>query len=153
MAPGFRSGAYPRGRNKFGAKRARDINNRQYDSTAERDRAADLTLLERAGEIAQLELQPVATLTPDFHYRADVSYLEKGRMVWEDVKGVETERFKVVTQAWRALGPGLLRITKRSTRRHEKRGFVVTREIMPSIEQARAVIAMLVERWGKDVLP
>lgn len=69
------------------------LDGHRFDSRAEARRYAELRLLERAGEIADLELQPayplvvngvkVATYRADFRYR-DVA---TGAVAVEDVKG------------------------------------------------------------------
>ena len=125
--------------NKYGAKRSVDRNGRSYASTAEKDRAEELLLLQEAGHISDLLAQPVVRLAGAVNYRPDFSYWEKayvttptsGRMIYEDVKGVVTERFAVICQLWAKWGPATLRITQRSGR---KGGFRVTREILPKGE-------------------
>ena len=76
-----------------------------FDSIAESKRYKELKLLERAGEIKKLELQPRFLLQESFkkngktfrkiEYIADFQYIENGRVVIEDVKGKETEVFKL----------------------------------------------------------
>ena len=76
-----------------------------FDSIAESLRYKELKLLERAGEIKELELQPRFLLQESFkkngktfrkiEYIADFQYIENGRVVIEDVKGKETEVFKL----------------------------------------------------------
>ena len=117
------------GWNKYGAIRTRDAfcRNRWFDSKGEADRGADLRLLERAGEISELQFQVTFHLTEArVSYRADFVYREKGRIVAEDFKGVETDRFRLIRQLWRVYGPCLLRVTKR-----RRKGFAVVEEIMP----------------------
>jgi hypothetical protein len=124
--------------NKFGARRAVDHNGRTYDSTAERDRAEELSLLEQAGEIRNLQAQPRIELERGIFYKPDFAYDEvryahrsegrAWRTIHEDVKGVVTERFRLICKLWALHGPGPLRITQRSGR---KAGFRVTREILP----------------------
>ena len=120
--------------NKYGARRAVDRNGRMYDSTAERDRAEELRLLEKAGEIRNLQAQPRLELERGIFYKPDFAYEEQvygsayWRPIWEDVKGVVTERFRLICKLWALHGPGVLRITQRRSR---KDGFRVTREILP----------------------
>jgi hypothetical protein len=127
--------------NKYGARRAVDGNGRSYDSTAERDRAAELQLLEQAGEIRNLQAQPRVELEPMIFYKPDFAYEElpmawmrddpahaTWRLIHEDVKGVVTERFRLICKLWAIHGPGPLRITQRRSKRE---GFRVTREILP----------------------
>lgn len=112
-------------RSKYGARRTAALG-RSFDSGAEADRGGELTLLEQAGELAGLTFQPRLELEPGIFYKPDFSYVERGRVVYEDVKGVETERFRLIKKLWRLHGPGPLRITKRASRRD---GFRVVQEI------------------------
>ncbi len=118
------------GWNKYGAVRTRDPLDvsRSFDSQGEAARANVLRLLQRVGEISNLQFQVTFHLTEArIGYRADFVYTEKGRMVAEDFKGVETERFQIICRLWKYYGPCLLRVTKRN-----KRGvFRVTQEIPP----------------------
>ena len=76
-----------------------------FDSIAESKRYKELALLEKTGEIQQLTLQPRFLLQEGFkkngktyrkiEYIADFMYQEKGKIVIEDVKGKETEVFKL----------------------------------------------------------
>lgn len=71
----------------------------KFDSKLEAERYEQLKILERAGVIRGLELQPSFELIPSFKkngktwrkivYKADFSYIlcEDGRMIIEDVKG------------------------------------------------------------------
>ena len=78
----------------------------RFDSKKEARRYTELKLLERAGKIKELKLQPVFLLQEGFYrngkavrqitYRADFEYLdEKGQRIVEDVKGVETQVYKL----------------------------------------------------------
>lgn len=77
-----------------------------FDSQKEAMRYGELKLLERAGEISDLELQPKYVLQEGFRdkdgkkhiaitYKADFKYVEKGKEIVEDAKGFETEVFKI----------------------------------------------------------
>ena len=76
-----------------------------FDSIAESRRYKELALLERAGEIKDLQLQPRFLLQESFkkngktyrkiEYIADFMYEENGKVVVEDVKGMETKEFKI----------------------------------------------------------
>lgn len=79
-----------------------------FASKAEAARYQELRLLEVGGAIAELELQPAYVLQPAFkdaagqHHRAiryvaDFRYRDcaSGRVVVEDVKGVETREFRI----------------------------------------------------------
>ena len=77
-----------------------------FDSRAEALRYSELMIMERAGLITDLELQPEYELIPAHQrdgrkvramkYVADFRYIdEDGRVIVEDVKGVETPVFKL----------------------------------------------------------
>jgi len=78
-----------------------------FDSRMEMIRYSELKLLLKAGEIRELSLQPKYVLLEGFtrrgknylpiHYIGDFLYydVKKKRKVVEDVKGVETEVFKI----------------------------------------------------------
>lgn len=78
-----------------------------FASKKEAKRYGELRLLERAGQITDLRLQPrfplrvndvlIATYVGDFHYQ------EKGQWVVEDTKGVQTPVFKLKAKLFKAL--------------------------------------------------
>lgn len=121
--------ARPKRQNKFNAKRAKsNLTNRWYDSTAERDYAEILRLRELANEIRDVTAQPVIDLTCDIKYRCDFHYFEISteRFIYAEVKGVETERFRMIKNLWRIHGDGLLQIVKRKSANSP---FIVVQEI------------------------
>lgn len=86
-----------------------------FASKAEMRRYSQLKLLERAGHIARLELQPVYSVAiAGKHicsYIADFRYFELSRpaaeqRVVEDVKGVETVEFRLKRKLVEAMFPG-----------------------------------------------
>lgn len=89
---------------KYGNKKVL-IDGIKFDSMAEGKRYKELKLLQRAGIIKELELQPKFLLQESFkkngktyrkvEYIADFQYIENGKVVVEDVKGKETEVFKL----------------------------------------------------------
>ena len=92
---------------KYNAKKT-VVDGVTFDSTAEARRYGELKLLERAGEILNLELQPVFVLQDGFKgqdgkrvravkYIADFRYFDVGTsaVVVEDVKGMETAVFRL----------------------------------------------------------
>ena len=87
-----------RGRSKYHAVPT-VVQGIRFDSKAEARRFEVLRALEDAGKIADLRLQPafrcVVNGTLICTYRADFSYVRDGRVVVEDVKGVETREFKI----------------------------------------------------------
>lgn len=116
--------------NKFNAKKTRGYTSGKiYDSKAERDRAEVLKLDEAAGKISEFEEQPKVNLTKFHTYKPDYVYLENGRVVFEDCKGVESDRFKINKKLWRERGPGVLRISKRAG----KYGKWITKDLHPEI--------------------
>ena len=92
---------------KYNARKT-TIDGITFDSMAEARRYSELLLLERAGEIADLEMHPRFEIQPAFtlpsgekfaavRYEADFRYVDKrtGERIVEDVKGVETPVFKL----------------------------------------------------------
>ncbi len=76
-----------------------------FDSVKEGKRYRELALLEQAGEISDLELQPRFLLQDKFRkngkafrkieYVADFMYKQNGKTIVEDVKGIKTDVFKL----------------------------------------------------------
>lgn len=102
----------PRGR--------RTVDGIVFDSKAEANRYLELRLLETAGEIKDLELQPSYSLLepyvrPDgkkdrgIIYRADFRYLDlkTNRIIVEDVKGAVTDVYRLKKKLLLALYPDI----------------------------------------------
>lgn len=89
----------PRKRHKYGAVPT-VVDNIRFASKAEAKRYGELKLLERAGKIRDLALQPKFALRAGSveigHYIGDFMYLDldTGNVVVEDCKGFETPMFK-----------------------------------------------------------
>ena len=94
-----------------------------FDSIAESKRYKELALLQRTGKIENLQLQTKFLLQESFkkngktyrkiEYIADFMYEENGKIIVEDVKGKETEVFKLKHKLFEKRYPGLeLRIIK-----------------------------------------
>lgn len=76
-----------------------------FDSRKEARRYNELKLLQRAGQIKDLQLQPVFLLQEGYKragksiqaitYIGDFSYIENGRQVVEDAKGMKTEVYRI----------------------------------------------------------
>jgi len=89
---------------KYNARRT-TIDNITFDSKREAERYCELKILLWAGLISELELQPTFVLVPSFtkngiHYRdikyiADFRYIENGKTIIEDVKGLKTDVYKI----------------------------------------------------------
>lgn len=101
---------------------------RVYDSGAERARARQLDALQKDGEINDLREQTAVELETGIHFKTDFDYIERGRRVYEDVKGPMSERFGIICKLWKLHGPGPLRILRRAG---QDRPFRVTRTINP----------------------
>lgn len=89
--------------NKYGARKT-DAFGITFDSQREANRYAELLLLQRSGQIQNLELQKEFILIPAQKingktaeravvYRADFTYTENGKTVVEDVKGFRTKDY------------------------------------------------------------
>jgi len=95
-----------------------------FDSKAERDRYGQLKLMASAGEIWQLQVHPVFTLLDAFAYRgkrvratkyeADFSYISAEGLVVEDLKGKETEAFRIKRKLFMLRYPGIIFKTVRA---------------------------------------
>ena len=99
------------------------VDRKEFDSKKEAIRYKELKLLERAGEISNLELQPRFLLQDSFRkngktfrrieYIADFKYIENGKTIVEDVKGMQTDVFKLKHKIFEKVYPDLeLRIIK-----------------------------------------
>lgn len=96
-------------RNKYHAKKT-TVDGITFDSKAEAKHYVQLKLLERAGRIKDIELQPQWALRVNgIHvctYRADFSYCDMsagGRRVFVDVKGVKTPVYRLKVKLLKAL--------------------------------------------------
>lgn len=91
-------------RNKYYAKKG-TVDGHTFDSKHEAERYSELKLLERAGQIENLQLQvPFQLLYPQrgedgkvvergVKYIADFVYTENGKTVVEDAKGMRTPEY------------------------------------------------------------
>jgi hypothetical protein len=90
---------------KYNARKT-EIDGVTFDSKREAQRYVKLKARAAAGEIHALQLQPRFELQPSFkgangktiraiHYVADFQYVENGRVIVEDAKGMETAVFKL----------------------------------------------------------
>lgn len=96
---------------KFKNKRTAD----GYASKIEATVGAILELKQKAGEIKDLKRQPQVFLTAaQITYRPDFKYTDSKTNidVYVEVKGVETERWRVIKKLWTRYGPGDLEIWK-----------------------------------------
>jgi hypothetical protein len=92
---------------KYGNRRT-EVDGITFASAKEAKRYGELKLLERAGQITSLTLQPRFPLKVAGKlvttYVADFSYLERdGRVVVEDAKGFKTDVYKIKAKLFDAL--------------------------------------------------
>ena len=99
------------------------VDGKEFDSKREGNRYKELRLLERVGKISDLEIQPRFLLQDSFkkngrtfrkiEYVADFKYIENGKIIVEDVKGMQTDVFKLKHKIFEKVYPDLeLRIIK-----------------------------------------
>ncbi len=96
--------SWNRSGHKYNAKKT-VVDGITFASMAEAKRYGELKLLEQAGEISELELQPTYLLQEAFcyggkavrkiEYTADFQYVEASHTVVEDVKGMPTPDFRI----------------------------------------------------------
>lgn len=104
--------AYPR-RSKFGNVRT-EVDGHSFASKAEARRYGELKLLERAGEITHLQLQPSFPLEVQGkkigRFTGDFAYVEHDTCVVEDVKSPATANntaYRLRKKLFRALWPSI----------------------------------------------
>ena len=106
------------------ASKMKELAGRSFASQIERRRAEELILLQRAKEISDLQFQPKVMIC-DVSYHPDFCYREKkGQLVYEEVKGMEGERWRIIKQLWSFAGTTPLYVIK------ECRGKLKTVEIL-----------------------
>lgn len=86
--------------NKYGNKKV-VVDGIKFDSQAEMQHWFDLSILERAGQIRNLELQPEYKLPGGVTYRADFRYEANGMTIVEDVKSPATAKEKSFRIKWK----------------------------------------------------
>ena len=122
-------------KNKYHAQTAEatdffpELAGRSFHSRGERNRAAQLVLLQRAGEISELAFQVTVPLICGITWCVDFHYVdhELGQEVYEEFKGFETEAYRLKRKLWSGCGPARLRVTKSTP---DGRTFL-DREIIP----------------------
>ena len=91
--------------NKFNSRRT-EVDGIVFDSKKEAARYSELKILVKAGQIQNLELQVEYPMIVNKHkvcsYRADFRYVENGKSVVEDVKGVRTALYILKKKLLRA---------------------------------------------------
>lgn len=103
-------------RHKYGAKKADCLHGHTHDSIKEAKRCNELHLLERAGQITHLVVQPQFFFEIDGRQikhengrrvgmRPDFQYFEGDKNVCEDVKGFKTSDYTLRKAIFKALFP------------------------------------------------
>ena len=95
--------------NKYSAKKTySELCGRMFDSKAEARRGEELELLQKAGEISDLQYQVQFLLCqkPNIKIKVDFAYKENGVVAYEDTKGVLTREFRV-KMAWLEQSQGI----------------------------------------------
>ena len=86
---------------KYGNRKLSGPDGQKFDSVKEYHRWGCLRLLERAGTIKDLKRQVKYELIPKqvgeraCNYIADFTYMQDGKLVVEDVKGMKTDAYKI----------------------------------------------------------
>jgi len=92
--------------NKYGAKPT-VVDSIRFHSKRESERYSELKLLQRAGEIYDLTIQPKFPIVVNGKkicvYIADFSYIEDRRVIVEDVKGAKTALYSIKKKLVEAL--------------------------------------------------
>jgi hypothetical protein len=94
-----------------------DVDGYHFDSKAEHRRYQELRLLAHFGDIEELQVHKKYTVWQSgkekIQYEADFVYQENGRVIAEDVKGVQTAVFRMKAKMFRAMYPDIeLRIVE-----------------------------------------
>lgn len=101
---------------------------RSFPSGWEAERAGELSMLEKSGVIEGLRFQPQTYLSDaKVGYKVDFFYRQNGIDIYEEVKGKETEEYRIKRLLWHRYGPAQLRVTKKRRGR-----FYVYETIMPA---------------------
>ena len=101
--------------NKFGVAHRRDrtVGNRTYASGAEKRYREYLDMLAMTKLVSDIVEQPKVDLTAGITYKPDFRYTDTtGMHVWVEVKGVMTDRFRMIKKLWRVYGPGPLHVVR-----------------------------------------
>lgn len=97
-------------KNKYNAIKT-NLDGHIFDSKLESRRWVDLKLMEKTGLIFELKRQTCIHLMPRVKYKTDFDYVNKtGVHIYEDVKGVMTERFNLIKRIWKQCGPSPLHV-------------------------------------------
>jgi hypothetical protein len=84
----------------------------KFRSKAEHERYIILKMMYSSGQTEWFSCQPTIHITCDFSYRPDFMVVENGEVHYEDVKGLETARFRQAKRLWAKYVPIPLWIIK-----------------------------------------
>lgn len=110
--------------NKYRAKRTSCVHGHSHASKREAMRCAELHLLQKAGEIEDLEVEPTFYFVvngqhvkmgngQNARYRPDFIYTENGQEIAEDIKGFVVRDFPLRAALFRTCFPNIeLRVTR-----------------------------------------
>ena len=110
--------------NKYGAKKTTCVYGHKHDSKREASRCIDLHMMENCGLISDLKVHPKFKFEVNGDwlklrngqiagYTADFQYMENGKLIVEDIKGMIVRDFPLRSALFRHLNPDIiLRITK-----------------------------------------
>lgn len=85
-----------------------EIDGVRFDSKAEAGRYLALKAMRASGKILWFSRQPSFLLPGGVRYMPDFLVCDAAGLIWaEDVKGVETEAFKIKKKLWEDAFPGL----------------------------------------------
>jgi hypothetical protein len=97
------------------------LDGQRFDSKREAKRHAELTLLQRAGQITNLQRQVTFPLVVEGKrvgsVRPDWTYTEGGKAVAEDAKGVQTQSHKIRWKLAKVLYPDWTWVLSLASRR------------------------------------
>lgn len=112
---------------KYNAKRC-TYDNHNFASQGERDCYHLLKLMERAGEIKDIECQVTTPLIAGITHKTDFRVWDNrlSEHVWYEYKGFEDQRWRDIRKLWSYCGPGILRVIKGRGLR-----MAVSEEILP----------------------
>ncbi len=96
-------------RHKYGAKKTL-VDGILFDSMGEANRYRQLKLLESAGKIKDLTLQPKFKITVPKTYKADFQYILDDKVIIEDFKGFKTREYITKRKYFRKQYPELIHL-------------------------------------------
>ena len=99
-----------------------ELDGYRFDSKREAARYAELKLLQQAGEIQHLKVHPRYEIIEGYfigeewirptYYEGDFEYFDGEAFITEDIKGVETQLFRLKAKLFRKRYPQELRIVR-----------------------------------------